>query len=250
MSDNKKPTDTNDKQITPLDQEYYDKAYFETGSKKIIDRVTGKEKKWGYHGTDWSGNYYIVHGLLETLNCEIGSIFDAGCGQGSFVDYAIRCGFVSKGCDFSKFAVDSAHHYSKGFVYQCDVTKGIPEESESYDVVFSSDMLEHLPKSKERFVMEEFYRITRKWIFLQFPVVSNVRDVFDIEIHGEDHPLYAHFMIAGHLNMQLRSWWDYLFKEIGFVIRDDLVMDDKGFRWHVPREVIANWNNIVILEKP
>jgi len=240
-------SNTDEKQLTAFDQAYYDQAYFETGSKKIVDQNTGKESVWGYQGTDWSGNLFIVKGILKTLMGEIGSVLDMGCGQGSFTDYAIRMGLKAKGYDFSKWAVDHAHHYAKGHIFQNDVTQGIPEDDNSFDMIFCSDMVEHIKKSLEPKVISEFYRVSRKWVFLQFPIVTNPQDVFDAETHGKDHHNYAHFMIAGHLNMEQRSWWDELFKKQGFIIRDDLVT---SFRANTPREVLMNWYNIIILEKP
>jgi len=241
MSDKEK-----EKEITPMDQEYYDKAYFETGSKKIVDKNTGKEKVWGYQGTDWSGNYFILQALLKTLKGEVGSLLDMGCGQGSFTDYALRLGLRATGYDFAQWAIDHPHHYAKGHTFQNDATEGIPEEDESVDIIFCSDMVEHIKKTLEPKVIKEFYRVTKKWVFLQFPVANNDLEVFDAEKDGEDHACYAHYMIAGHLNMDLRSWWDELFVMHGFKVRDDLVVD---FRANAPREVLANWANIVILEK-
>lgn len=240
MSENEK------KEKGVVSQNYYDKNYFETGSKRIKDKVTGKEKVWGYHGTDWAGNYFIVQGLLSIFGGEIGSVLDVGCGQGSFTDYALRWGLHAKGYDFSKFAVESAHHYARKHVFILDVCKGIPELDSSYDLIFCSDLLEHLPKSKESFVVQEFYRVARKWVFLQFPAANNEQETFDAEIHDESHPLYAHCMIAGHTNMAVRPWWDSIFSSQGFKIRNDMVVD---FRAVVDRAVIANWHNIVILEK-
>jgi SAM-dependent methyltransferase len=232
--------------ITPMDPEYYDKAYFDTGSKEMVDKTTGKKKVWGYKGTDWAGNYFIIKGLLKIFNGEIGSVLDMGCGQGSFTDYAIRMGLFSKGYDFSKYAIETAHHNAKGHIFQADVCDGISEDDNSFDLIFCSDMVEHIKKSKEPIVIKEFYRVTKKWVFLQFPVATNEREVFDAETDGEDNPCYSHYMIAGHLNMEQRPWWDKLFKRHGFKIREDLVVD---FRVNTPKEVIANWQNIVILEK-
>jgi len=48
------------------------------------------------------------------------------------------------------------------------------------------------------------------------------------------------------LNMSMRVWWDELFNKHNFKIRNDLVVK---FRSLVPREVVVNWFNIVILEK-
>ena len=230
--------------LTAENQKYYDEAYFVNGSKKIVDANTGEEKVWGYKGTDWSGNYYVLEGILKIMRGEIGSVLDVGAGQGSFTDYAVRAGLRAKGYDFSEWAVANPHNYAKGHLFQASATD-IPEEEESYDLIFCSDMVEHIKKSEANKVISEFYRISRKWVFLQFPVVET-KERFDFEKHGEDHPLYAHFMIAGHLNMETRAWWDKQFIAAGFEIRDDLVTQ---FRGKVPREILRNWNNIVVLEK-
>jgi len=227
-----------------INQSYYDEDYFVKGAKRVVDANTGEEKVWGYKGTDWSGNYFIVNGLLKTFNAEIGSVLDIGAGQGSFTDYAIRAGLVAKGYDYSEWAVNNPHNYAKGHLFQSDA-ESIPEKDNTYDLIFCSDMLEHIFKSRVDIVIKEFYRITRKWVFLQFPVVVP-EERFDMEKDDETHSLYAHFKIAGHVNMETRQWWDKLFKENGFEIRDDLVIN---FRGYVPRPVLMNWHNVVILYK-
>lgn len=235
-----------DTPIDQADQRYYDKDYFDTGSKRMTDAVTGKEIVWGYKGTDWSGHYFIVDGLLQVFDGELGSVIDLGCGQGSFVDYALRAGLVSKGYDFSEYAISTAKNLAVGNVFQADLLEGVKELDQSWDLVYCSDVLEHLPKTKERAVIKELYRVSRRWVFLQFPVAQKESEIFDAEVHDKNHPLYAHFKIAGHLNMELRSWWDPLFLGAGFKIREDLVTK---FREVVPKPVWANWANIVILEK-
>lgn len=231
-------------ELTAEDQSYYDEDYFVRGNKKIVDEVTGQEKVWGYKGTDWSGNYHILKGIMKVLKGEVGSVLDVGAGQGSFTDYSIRSGLNARGYDFSEWAVNHPHNHAKGCLFQADATK-LPEPDDSWDLLFCSDMLEHIKKSEVHKVIDHFYRITRKWVFLQFPVVE-AEERFDAEKHGKDHRLYAHFMIAGHLNMETRGWWEKLFKDRGFQIRDDLVAQ---FRKQTPREVLMNWNNIIILEK-
>jgi len=231
-----------------FDQTYYDKDYFETGSKKIIDKLTGETKVWGYKGTDWSGNYFVCKAIMDTFDGNIGSILDVGAGQGSFTDYALRFGLTARGYDFSEWAVEHPHHYAKGNLFRGDATK-LPEPDLAYDLIFCSDMVEHIRRTQIDLVLSEFYRIARKWVFLQFPVANNSNEVFDAEKDCNltpAHPLEAHLMISGHLNMSMRLWWDDLFNKHNFKIRDDLVVK---FRSLVPREVVVNWFNIVILEK-
>lgn len=232
--------------IEQFQPDYYDEDYFIKGNKKVTDKVTGETKIFGYKGTDWSGNYHIVQGLLHTFNGEIGSIIDIGAGQGSFTDYAIRAGLYCVGYDFSKWAVDNALNYAKGNLYTGDATN-LPEADGYFDLVFCSDLVEHIPQSKIKDVVKEFWRLTRKWVFLQFPVSNTIQETFNAELDDKDHPLYAHLMVAGHLNMQTRNWWDSVFTEQGFKIDDELVY---RFRAFTPRLVLANWFNIIILEKP
>jgi len=229
-------------------QQYYDKDYFETGSKKLLDRLTGEVKTWGYHGTDWSGHYFVVKAILDTFGGDIGSVLDVGAGQGSFTDYAIRYGLVARGYDFAEWAVENPIHYAKGNLFLGDATN-LKEPNLSYDLIYCSDMVEHIRRTEIDLVFKEFYRISKKWVFLQFPIANNPNEVFDAEKDCDltpAHPLEAHLMISGHLNMSMRCWWDELFKKHNFKIRDDLVIK---FRTLVPREVIVNWFNIVILEK-
>lgn len=233
-------------EVTPFDQQYYDAAYFDTASKRMVDKNTGKETVWGYQGTDWSGNYHIVQALLKIFEGELGSVLDVGCGKGSFIDHALRAGMLAKGYDFSEYAIKDPHNYARGHIFQADVSEGIKEEDLSFDLVFCSDMLEHIKKSKAEFVVKELLRISRKYVFLQFPVIQKDEEVFNAEVHDKSHPLYTHFMIAGHLNMEYRSWWDTIFSRNKAKIREDLVV---AFREVTPRAVIANWFNIVILEK-
>jgi SAM-dependent methyltransferase len=230
-----------------VDQSYYDESYFtgKGGGKKAIDPNTGEEKEWSYRGTDWTGHYFIINGLLRTFDGEIGSILDVGAGQGSFTDYAIRAGLRAKGYDYSEWAVANPLNLAKGHLFQADATD-LKEEDNSWDLVYCSDMVEHIDKSKISKVIAHFYRITRRWVFLQFPCpgVGDVTDIFDAE--KQDINLFPHYKLSGHVNMSPRPWWDELFQSFGFKVRDDLV---QVFRDNTPPAVLTNWFNIVILEK-
>ena len=230
--------------LTAEDPSYYDEHYFVKGDKKIVDKNTGQEKVWGYQGTDWSGHFYIVQGILHVFNGEIGSFLDVGAGQGSCTDYALRAGLRAKGYDFSKWAVEHPLNYAKEHLHLGSAVD-IKEEDDSWDIIYCSDMVEHIKQSDIFKVLDEFHRVTRKWVFLQWPV-CNTEESFNFEEADETHPMYSHFMIAGHLNMQTRNWWNKLFEDKGFIIRDDLV---KPFREIVPPAILTNWLNFTFLEK-
>ncbi|MEQ8556267.1 MAG: methyltransferase domain-containing protein [Cyclobacteriaceae bacterium] len=46
-------------------------------------------------------------------------------------------------------------------VIHCDVTKGLPVDSNSLDVVYHSHVLEHIPKAKAKAFIEECYRVLK-----------------------------------------------------------------------------------------
>ena len=216
----------NEKELTAENQSYYDEDYFVKGSKRIVDENTGKETIWGYKGTDWEGHYHVVRGILDVFKGELGSVLDIGAGQGSFTDYALRTGLNVKGYDFSEWAVKNALNYAQGHLFVGDATN-ITEDDDSWDMIYCSDMLEHIKKSQVPKVIAEFHRVVRQWVFLQFPV-AKPDEVFNFEKDGKEHHMYAHYMIAGHMNMQVRKWWDDLFVEKGFKVRDDLIVPFLG----------------------
>jgi len=100
--------------------------------------------------------------ILDYLKKNIGNgvILDAGCGEGRFSKYFIEKGAKIKSMDFSKEYVKIAKkNIGKGDFILGSVTN-IPFKDESFDYIFSVDVLQHVPKTDK--AIQEFYRVLKK----------------------------------------------------------------------------------------
>ena len=75
--------------------------------------------------------------------CEKGRALDIGCGTGVNANHLKKLGFKITGLDLSHLAIkkliDNGH---EGIVH--DIAKGIPFEENSFELVFASEVIEHL----------------------------------------------------------------------------------------------------------
>lgn len=73
-----------------------------------------------------------------------GRILEVGCGYGYFLKAALDAGYDAYGVDLSPSAVKFAEERYPGRVY-CGFVEEIPEiQSEKYDVIFASHLIEHV----------------------------------------------------------------------------------------------------------
>ena len=70
-------------------------------------------------------------------------VLDVGCGSGTVAKKIQEAGHTVKGIDFSEEALKRAKE--RGIdTAQCNLDEGIPEPSDSYDVVWEGDIVEHV----------------------------------------------------------------------------------------------------------
>ncbi len=71
------------------------------------------------------------------------SVLDIGCGSGTIAKKIQAAGHTVRGLDFSEEALKRASE--RGIdTKQCNLDEGIPEASETYDVVWEGDIVEHV----------------------------------------------------------------------------------------------------------
>lgn len=95
---------------------------------------------------------------------EIGTIADIGCGEGSNL-FFLATQFPKAqlyGFDVSKTAIEAAKANVKAEFSILDIQKEIPQEK--YDLVFCSDVVEHLENDAE--AINNIQRITRKYALI------------------------------------------------------------------------------------
>ena len=106
---------------------------------------------------------YKISCIVNNIPNEVKTILDVGCGNGVITNVLSKKYEVT-GVDFSSEALK----YLECSTICCS-TDEIPVEDNSYDMVFSSQMLEHLTIPVLEKTISEFKRITKKYIFITVP---------------------------------------------------------------------------------
>jgi 2-polyprenyl-6-hydroxyphenyl methylase/3-demethylubiquinone-9 3-methyltransferase len=108
-------------------------------------------------------NYSIKVFKLHKLNSEGINALEVGCGGGILTEEIAKMGFITTGIDPSQKSLDIAMKHAKEnnlkIVYKKGTGENLPFQTNSFDVVFCCDVLEHvrdLPK-----VISEISRILK-----------------------------------------------------------------------------------------
>ncbi len=82
--------------------------------------------------------------LLEMAKqCSKGKALDIGCGTGINADYLGRYGFDITGIDLSETAIIKFRE--KGYIgIVHDISNGLPFDNNSFELVFASEVIEHM----------------------------------------------------------------------------------------------------------
>ena len=178
------------------------------------------------------------------------NVLDVGCGRGTFIGYLRHTGVEAIGFDFSDFAV--SHPYArcrKEWVRQWDATKTPwPYDAASSELVLVLDLMEHIYEEDVDHVIDEIYRVTGKYAFLQIATIRKSDEEYTLR-RGENVPVRLQGLaVAGHVNMRDGAYWMEKLTRRGWIPRKDLV---EQFCAKAPKDVIANWllNTIVVMEK-
>lgn len=248
-----------------FDSSYYDEKYFAISGGKKFKKADGTESSWSYANpqAEWLGCSPIVNVWKKIFKLdEKSKVLDVGCGRGTFVGYLRDIGIETWGFDFSKWAVEHVYHKCEpGWIVLHDATQPFPYGGCPFDLVLALDIFEHLYNDGDiDKAINEIYRVTKKWVFLQIAVcgsgglqgdnkggyILKKGEVVSVELEG--------CTVAGHVTVQNKQFWvDKLLKdesgnERKWKIRDDMLSD---FINKVPADVISNWikNTMIILEK-
>lgn len=236
--------------MSEFTQEWYDEGYFASKEGKTFVLHDGTVQKWGYKNPDAEliGADRIAKAWKTVFRPD--NMLDFGCGRGTFVAYARDLGIEAEGFDFSDWAVSNPYPRCKGeWLIVHDATKLWPYPHMNFDLVLGTDILEHIYDSELTFVIEEMYRASRRWIFLQIPVVDGVREKGYILNRGEPIPLDRDPRTwAGHVTVATEGWWRERLDRDGWLERRDMV---NWFCSLVDPAYIRNWllNMLYIAER-
>ncbi len=243
-----KYTDLISKLAGTFGSEYYDQEYFVggKGGKKFVD-PSGEVRKWSYYNEtgDWLGAEPIMKAIKKVLNTD--NMLSVGEGRGVFVAYARDAGIDAIGQDFSKWAVDHPYPRAKGLVTLGDV-RDIQFPNYVFDLVFCSDIMEHVYADDLPKAISEIQRVSNKWVFYNIgaSMADDTKD--DMVLQKNKFPPKNRQVtaVAGHVTVKPESWWREKLTNEQWKLRDDLVAK---FRELVPKEALENWRCVLITER-
>ncbi len=108
-----------------------------------------------------------VNKVLENIPEDVKTILDVGCGNG-LITNILGEKYEVTGVDRSEAALA----YVKTKKIRADANS-IPLPDRNFDLVFSSELLEHLDEKTFKGTLKEFSRLTRKYLFLTVPNREN-----------------------------------------------------------------------------
>lgn len=131
------------------------------------------------------------------------SALDVGCGNGAAVALLSEAGKQAKGVDVSPTAAAMAREFGRDCVEGSILEIPVPDDS--FDLLMSTDVFEHLrPEDVDR-AISECFRVARKYLALRIATKpSNIKQSWiDAGITEVDNP---------HLTVQPIRWWLSKFK--------------------------------------
>jgi len=110
-----------------------------------------------------------------------GEILELGSGTGELSLSLMMNGFNVTLLDFSEEALYFAHHVYRQLKYldtvsfsKSDVTEPLPFNDHSFDMVFSSGLLEHFDFDWQLFILKEAFRVTRDTVLTLVPNAASL----------------------------------------------------------------------------
>jgi len=111
----------------------------------------------------------LIHRIEKIIPEDVKSILDIGCGNGVITTRLSRKYHIV-GVDRSEQAL--SHLETGKILASCD---NVPVEDRSYDLVLSTEMLEHLDDEVFHKTIGEFRRISRRYILITVPNSENIK---------------------------------------------------------------------------
>ena len=237
-------------------QEYYDAKYFAVPKGKKFRRANGSEDAWSYANPEgeFLGAKEIAEAWKEVFNPK--NMLDVGAGRGTVIAYARDVGIEAEGFDFSEWAVNEGRYRrcKPQWLRVHDATNAWPYPSKSFDLVTALDFYEHIYIGDLPFVIEEMYRVAKKWVFLEIAVAGSGGTEGRVEegyVLKKGAPVPVELegcAVAGHVIVQSESFWYDRFDREDWLIRRDLV---NYFYSLVDPNIVRNWlqNLVVVYER-
>jgi len=127
------------------------------------------------------------------------NFLEVGCGTGRFVYWARRLGIEAWGVDISSYALSQTNSEIKEYLKKGDATKKIPFRDNSFELVVSISLLEHIPESKLALVFGECQRVSKKLILHKIFTKTRFQPPVDDPTH---------------ITVKSLTWWHRFFRKL------------------------------------
>lgn len=146
--------------------------------------------------------------MLAMIPESVQSVLDVGCGNGELTRFLAQK-YYTVGVDLNRTPLQTGSFLK----IQAD-SAFLSFQNHSFDLIFSSELLEHLPSSTFKQTIKEFQRITRDYILISVPYRENLNlrilkcPVCRLKFHVWGHRQRFHFKKISTLfpHFKLISW--------------------------------------------
>mmetsp|Transcript_35038 Transcript_35038/g.48583 ORF Transcript_35038/g.48583 Transcript_35038/m.48583 type:complete len:326 (-) Transcript_35038:264-1241(-) len=171
------------------------------------------DKTWtqgGYPSQSCWGCRFAVD-IIEKL--KFNSVLDAGTGNGALTRLMREHGKSAWGIELSRAVLEKEcpDLLSKGFV-EPGILTNLPYEDNSFDLVFSADVLEHIHPEEVDDVVKELIRVSRRHVFMSISLKGHTKATSENDAEANRHTM-----------LRPRPWWNAKFTEHGAVPNFDMV---------------------------
>lgn len=166
--------------------------------------------KNGYMEEHEIGSYVHLIEHIQKSNIEYNSVLDLGCSIGNGIKMFNDLGKQCTGFDVSEIAIN--HALSRNLKAVCGNAINLPFEDNTFDVVVSTDMLEHLNEQDVELAIKEIKRTTKKYIALKLAMIVETSNSWTnlCKNNGFDIPNL-------HLSIFNSEKWKSYFKDMNLI---------------------------------
>lgn len=161
------------------------------------------------------------------------SVLDAGAGNGALVRLMRKHGKNAYGIELSTAVLEKEcpDLIKSGFV-ENGILTNLPYEDNSFDMVFSSDVLEHIDPEEAEKVVQELVRVSRQHIFLSISLKGHTKVSAADSSEAHRHTL-----------LRPRNWWHAIFERNGAKVNSELLwaMQEKDLSYQTSDFKDCRW---------
>ena len=178
----------------PSEEYYKNISYYKDMHKNGYDLINGRKRdsKDAYDGKSTVTFAQIIKEIIKNEN--IKNMIDYGCGKGKFYNNGFNLGNklvppLRKFWNIDIKLYDPCYEKYSKF-----------EKDQTFDLTICIDVLEHIPESDIEWILDRFFKISKKFIFINVACYEAIA----LLPNGEN----------AHINIQKPIWWLNRFEKL------------------------------------